>query len=76
LVDSIELTFSSALGSKVGGLDGEFVVISGVFAIVEASQTTYQPLGTIDAVERLLWLSEGELTPGYDTRRSSIGVAK
>ena len=71
LVDSIQLTFTEPLSSKVGNLDGEFVVVSGVFATVEAPHTTYHPLGMLNPVERLLWLSEGELRPAYDTRRHS-----
>jgi hypothetical protein len=31
LVDAIDLTFTSALAKKVENLDGEFVVVSGVF---------------------------------------------
>jgi hypothetical protein len=76
LVDSIELTFIPALANKIGNLDGEFVALSGVFTIVRAPHTTYLPLGKVDPVERLLWLSESGLRPGYDTRRPSSDVAK
>lgn len=71
LVDSIDLTFTEPLGSKVGNLDGEFVAVSDVFATVEAPHTTYRPLGKLNPVERLLWLSEGEIKPAYDTRQRS-----
>jgi hypothetical protein len=74
VVDAIELTFTSALEKKAESLDGEFVAVSGVIGRPEVPHTTYRPLGSIQPVERLLWLSERGARRAYDTRRPSGGV--